>query len=160
MAEEKAEKAKAEKTEEKPAKAEGATAAAGEAKDGEKAKVKKSKRKVDVQGCCTVKATFNNTIISITDAKGNVVSWGSPGKSGFKGSRKSTPFAAQVAAESAAVAAIEMGMRKVEVRVKGAGAGRESSIRALKAAGMDIISIKDVTGVPHNGCRPKKRRRV
>jgi small subunit ribosomal protein S11 len=115
---------------------------------------------VDVQGCCTVKATFNNTIISITDVKGNVVSWGSPGKSGFKGSRKSTPFAAQVAAESAAVTAMEMGMRKLEVRVKGAGAGRESSIRALKAAGMDIISIKDVTGVPHNGCRPKKRRRV
>lgn len=163
MAEEKAEKAP--KTEEKAAKAaapaaEGAAAPAAEGKDGEKAKVKKVKRKVDVQGCCTVKATFNNTIISITDAKGNVVSWGSPGKSGFKGSRKSTPFAAQVAAESAAVAAIEMGMRKVEVRVKGAGAGRESSIRALKAAGMDIISIKDVTGVPHNGCRPKKRRRV
>jgi small subunit ribosomal protein S11 len=162
MAEEKAEKAKAEKTEEKAAKteakAEGAAAEAG--KEGDKAKVKKSKRKVDVQGCCTVKATFNNTIISITDVKGNVVSWGSPGKSGFKGSRKSTPFAAQVAAESAAVAAIEMGMRKLEVRVKGAGAGRESSIRALKAAGMDIISIKDVTGVPHNGCRPKKRRRV
>ena len=162
MAEEKAEKAKAEKTEEKAAKteakAEGAAAEAG--KEGDKAKIKKSKRKVDVQGCCTVKATFNNTIISITDVKGNVVSWGSPGKSGFKGSRKSTPFAAQVAAESAAVAAIEMGMRKLEVRVKGAGAGRESSIRALKAAGMDIISIKDVTGVPHNGCRPKKRRRV
>ena len=163
MADEKAEKA-APKTEEKPKAAapaaEGAAAPAAEGKDGEKAKVKKVKRKVDVQGCCTVKATFNNTIISITDAKGNVVSWGSPGKSGFKGSRKSTPFAAQVAAESAAVAAIEMGMRKVEVRVKGAGAGRESSIRALKAAGMDIISIKDVTGVPHNGCRPKKRRRV
>ena len=161
MADEKAEKAP--KTEEKPAKAAAPAAegAAAPAAEGEaKAKVKKVKRKVDVQGCCTVKATFNNTIISITDVKGNVVSWGSPGKSGFKGSRKSTPFAAQVAAESAAVAAIEMGMRKLEVRVKGAGAGRESSIRALKAAGMDIISIKDVTGVPHNGCRPKKRRRV
>jgi small subunit ribosomal protein S11 len=156
MAEEKAAKTeeKAAKTE---AKAEGASAEAGA---DAKVKVKKGKRKVDIQGCCTVKATFNNTIISITDAKGNVVSWGSPGKAGFKGSRKSTPFAAQVAAESAAVAAIEMGMRKLEVRVKGAGAGRESSIRALKAAGMDIISIKDVTGVPHNGCRPKKRRRV
>jgi small subunit ribosomal protein S11 len=113
-----------------------------------------------VQGSCTVKATFNNTIISITDVKGNVVSWGSPGKVGFKGSRKSTPFAAQVAAESAATTAMEMGMRKLDVRVKGAGAGRESAIRALKAAGMDIMSIKDVTGVPHNGCRPKKRRRV
>ncbi len=162
MAEEKAAKAEGAKAEDEgkkaPAKAEGAAAAAegGEAK----AKVKKSKRKVDVQGMCTVKATFNNTIISITDVKGNVVAWGSPGKSGFKGSRKSTPFAAQVAAESAAVAAIEMGMRKLDVRVKGAGAGRESSIRALKAAGMDIMSIKDVTGVPHNGCRPKKRRRV
>jgi small subunit ribosomal protein S11 len=154
---------KAPKTEEKAPKAAAPAAegAAAPAAEGEgKAKIKKSKRKVDVQGCCTVKATFNNTIISITDVKGNVVSWGSPGKSGFKGSRKSTPFAAQVAAESAAVAAIEMGMRKLEVRVKGAGAGRESSIRALKAAGMDIISIKDVTGVPHNGCRPKKRRRV
>jgi small subunit ribosomal protein S11 len=94
------------------------------------------------------------------DVRGNVVSWGSPGKVGFKGSRKSTPFAAQVAAESAATAAMEMGMRKLDVRVKGAGAGRESAIRALKAAGMDIMSIKDVTGVPHNGCRPKKRRRV
>ncbi len=155
---------KAPKTEEKAPKAAAAPAAEGAAApaaEGDaKAKVKKVKRKTDVQGCCTVKATFNNTIISISDAKGNVVSWGSPGKSGFKGSRKSTPFAAQVAAETAAVAAIEMGMRKLEVRVKGAGAGRESSIRALKAAGMDIISIKDVTGVPHNGCRPKKRRRV
>lgn len=138
------------------AKAEGAEGAEGDAK----AKIKKSKRKVDVQGACTVKATFNNTIISIMDVRGNVVSWGSPGKVGFKGSRKSTPFAAQVAAESAANAAIEMGMRKLDVRVKGAGAGRESAIRALKAAGMDIMSIKDVTGVPHNGCRPKKRRRV
>jgi small subunit ribosomal protein S11 len=142
--------------------AEGAKAeGAAEGAEGDaKAKVKKSKRKVDVQGACTVKATFNNTIISITDTRGNVVSWGSPGKVGFKGSRKSTPFAAQVAAESAATAAMEMGMRKLDVRVKGAGAGRESAIRALKAAGMDILSIKDVTGVPHNGCRPKKRRRV
>ena len=131
------------------------------AKDGEvKAKVKKAKRKVDVLGLCTVKATFNNTIVAISDTRGNVVSWGSPGKVGFKGSRKSTPFAAQVAAEAAAVIAFEMGMRKLDVRVKGAGAGRESAIRALKAAGLDVLSIKDVTGVPHNGCRPKKRRRV
>jgi small subunit ribosomal protein S11 len=164
MAEEqKAEKAKGEKAE-KPAKAEGAAPAAEGAAapgaEGAKEKVKKIKRKTDVQGCCTVKATFNNTIVSITDVKGNVVAWGSPGKVGFKGSRKSTPFAAQVAAESAATMALEMGMRKLDVRVKGAGAGRESAIRALKAAGMDILSIKDVTGVPHNGCRPKKRRRV
>lgn len=170
MAEEKpAEKAKPEKAEkaEKTAEAkapsagaaEGAAAAAPGA-EGEKAKVKKIKRKTDVQGTCTVKATFNNTIVSIADVKGNVVAWGSPGKVGFKGSRKSTPFAAQVAAESAATMALEMGMRKLDVRVKGAGAGRESAIRALKAAGMDILSIKDVTGVPHNGCRPKKRRRV
>ena len=131
------------------------------AKDGEaKVKVKKTKRKVDVLGLCTVKATFNNTIVSISDARGNVVSWGSPGKVGLKGSRKSTPFAAQIAAESAAVTAYEMGMRKLDVKVKGAGAGRESAIRALKAAGLDVLSIKDVTGVPHNGCRPKKRRRV
>jgi small subunit ribosomal protein S11 len=131
------------------------------AKDAEaKIKVKKGKRKAELQGLCTVRATFNNTIVSISDARGNVVSWGSPGKVGFKGSRKSTPFAAQVAAESAATAAYEMGMRKLEVRVKGAGAGRESAVRALKAAGMDILSIRDVTGVPHNGCRPKKRRRV
>jgi small subunit ribosomal protein S11 len=160
--EKKAPKAPKAEGEAAPAKAEGA--AKGEAAEGAegdaKAKAKKSKRKVDVQGACTVKATFNNTIISIMDVRGNVVSWGSPGKVGFKGSRKSTPFAAQVAAESAANAAIEMGMRKVDVRVKGAGAGRESAIRALKAAGMDIMSIKDVTGVPHNGCRPKKRRRV
>jgi small subunit ribosomal protein S11 len=128
--------------------------------DAKAAKAKKGKRKADLQGLCTVRATFNNTIVSISDARGNVVAWGSPGKAGFKGSRKSTPFAAQVAAEAAAQVAYEMGMRKLDVRVKGAGAGRESAVRALKAAGMDIMSIRDVTGVPHNGCRPKKRRRV
>jgi small subunit ribosomal protein S11 len=135
-------------------------AAEGEASGEAKAKIKKSKKRVDPHGCCTVRASFNNTIVSITDIKGNAISWGSPGKVGFKGSRKSTPFAAQVAAESAAVVALEMGLRKVDVRVKGAGAGRESAIRALKAAGLEVVSIKDVTGVPHNGCRPKKRRRV
>jgi small subunit ribosomal protein S11 len=170
MADEKAaDKAKAEEKpkavkaegEAKAPKAEAAKAETADASEGEaKAKIKRSKKRVDVQGCCTVKATFNNTIISITDMRGNVVSWGAPGKVGFKGSRKSTPFAAQVAAEQAATTAVEMGMRKLDVRVKGAGAGRESAIRALKAAGMDILSIKDVTGVPHNGCRPKKRRRV
>jgi len=152
MAEETTEKAKAPEAE--------APAAAAKEGDAKATKVKKSKRKADVQGLCTVKATFNNTIVSISDARGNVVAWGSPGKAGFKGSRKSTPFAAQVAAEAAAQVAYEMGMRKLEVRVKGAGAGRESAVRALKAAGMDILSIRDVTGVPHNGCRPKKRRRV
>jgi small subunit ribosomal protein S11 len=154
-----------EETTEKAEKAEKPKAAAeteASAKDGDAkaAKAKKSKRKADLQGLCTVRATFNNTIVSISDARGNVVAWGSPGKAGFKGSRKSTPFAAQVAAEAAAQVAYEMGMRKLDVRVKGAGAGRESAVRALKAAGMDILSIKDVTGVPHNGCRPKKRRRV
>lgn len=149
-------------SEEKTEKTEKAAKGDAESKDGgeAKAKVKKSKKKVDVHGCCTVRASFNNTIVSITDLKGNVISWGSPGKVGFKGSRKSTPFAAQVAAESAATTALEMGLRKVDVRVKGAGAGRESAVRALKAAGLEVISIKDVTGVPHNGCRPKKRRRV
>lgn len=148
---EKAEKAK-------PAAAE--TESSAKEGDAKAAKAKKGKRRADLQGLCTVRATFNNTIVSISDARGNVVAWGSPGKAGFKGSRKSTPFAAQVAAEAAAQVAYEMGMRKLEVRVKGAGAGRESAVRALKAAGMDILSIKDVTGVPHNGCRPKKRRRV
>jgi len=127
MADEKvAEKAKSE-DKPKAAKAETAKAESAEGTEAEaKAKVlKKSKKKVDVQGCCTVKATFNNTIVSISDIRGNVVAWGSPGKVGFKGSRKSTPFAAQVAAESAATTAMEMGMRKLDVRVKGAGAGRE-----------------------------------
>jgi len=121
---------------------------------------KKGKRRVDVQGVATINATFNNTIVSITDSRGNVVSWGTPGKAGFKGSRKSTPYAAQLAAEEAAASAFEMGMRRVDVRIKGAGAGRESAVRAIKNAGMDVMTIRDVTGVPHNGCRPKKKRRV
>jgi small subunit ribosomal protein S11 len=152
---------KAEKGEKaEPSKKAAAAAVEGEAGSDAKTKIKKSKKRVDPHGCCTVRASFNNTVVSITDIKGNAISWGSPGKVGFKGSRKSTPFAAQVAAEAAAVTAMEMGMRKVDVRVKGAGAGRESAIRALKAAGLEVVSIKDVTGVPHNGCRPKKRRRV
>ena len=121
---------------------------------------RKRERKNVTYGVAHIKSSFNNTIVSICDQEGNVLAWASAGNVGFKGSRKSTPFAAQVAAESAATTAMEMGMRKLDVRVKGAGAGRESAIRALKAAGMDIMSIKDVTGVPHNGCRPKKRRRV
>ncbi len=107
-----------------------------------------------------IKSTFNSTIVSITDTQGGVVSWSSSGKQGFKGSRKGTPFAAQMAAEDAAKQAIEYGMREVEVRVKGPGAGREAAIRALQAAGLEVTVIKDVTPVPHNGCRPPKRRRV
>ena len=126
----------------------------------EEVKVKKGKKRIDVQGIACVNATFNNTIVSITDARGNVVAWGSPGNAGFKGSRKSTPFAAQLAAEAAAHKAIDLGMRKVDVRVKGAGGGRESAVRALKNAGLEVLSIRDVTGIPHNGCRPKKKRRV
>ena len=123
-------------------------------------KVKKGKKRVDVQGIACVNASFNNTIVSITDARGNVVAWGSPGNSGFKGSRKSTPFAAQLAAEAAAHKAYDLGIRKVDVRVKGAGGGRESAVRAIKNAGIEVLTIRDVTGVPHNGCRPKNKRRV
>ena len=126
----------------------------------EETKVKKNKKRVDVQGIACVNASFNNTIVSITDARGNVVAWGSPGNSGFKGSRKSTPFAAQLAAETAAHKAVDLGMRKVDVRVKGAGGGRESAVRALKNAGLEVLTIRDVTGVPHNGCSPKKKRRI
>ncbi len=113
-----------------------------------------------MQGIACVNASFNNTIVSITDARGNVVAWGSPGNSGFKGSRKSTPFAAQLAAEAAARKAYDLGIRKVDVRVKGAGGGRESAVRAIKNVGIEVLTIRDVTGVPHNGCRPKKKRRV
>lgn len=121
---------------------------------------KKKGKKVDVNGVAHIKSTFNNTIITITDLKGNVVAWGSPGKMGFKGSRKSTPFAAQQAADRCAREAKEMGMRKVECWIRGPGAGREAAIRSLKSAGMEVTGVKDVTPVPHNGCRQKKRRRV
>ena len=127
------------------------------------AEVKKSKkrdRKVSVNGVAHVQASFNNTIVTITDMDGNVVTWASAGKVGFKGSRKSTPFAAQVAAESSAREAINLGMKRVEVWVKGPGSGREAAIRSLQAAGLEISAIKDVTPIPHNGCRPPKRRRV
>ncbi len=107
-----------------------------------------------------IRATFNNTIISISDPSGNLICWSSAGGQGFKGSRKGTPFAAQTAAQQAARAARDNGVRTVDVRVKGPGSGRESSIRSLKAAGLEILSIKDVTPIPHNGCRPPKRRRV
>ena len=123
-------------------------------------KGKKRDRKVGTNGVAHVQASFNNTIITITDTDGNVISWASAGKAGFKGSRKSTPFAAQVAAEATAREAINMGLKRVEVWVKGPGSGREAAIRSLQAAGLEISAIKDVTPIPHNGCRPPKRRRV
>ena len=123
-------------------------------------KPKKRDRKVGVNGVAHVQASFNNTIVTITDSDGAVITWASAGKVGFKGSRKSTPFAAQVAAEASAREAINQGLKRVEVWVKGPGAGREAAIRSLQAAGLEISAIKDVTPIPHNGCRPPKRRRV
>ena len=121
---------------------------------------KRKERKNIEKGAAHIQATFNNTIITISDVKGNTISWASAGELGFKGSRKSTPFAAQSAAETAAKLAIEQGMKTVEVFVKGPGTGREAAIRALQAAGLEITLIRDVTPIPHNGCRPPKRRRV
>jgi small subunit ribosomal protein S11 len=121
---------------------------------------RKKDRKVSVSGVAHIKATFNNTIVSIADVDGQIVGWASAGKVGFKGSRKSTPFAAQQAAEDAAKQVLAQGMRKVEVMVKGPGAGREAAIRSLSATGLQILAIRDVTPIPHNGCRPPKRRRV
>ncbi len=121
---------------------------------------KKRKLHVDASGKVFVKATFNNVIITITDVYGNTISWSSAGRNGFKGSRKNTPFAAQVSAEAAAREAFDLGLRKVEVFVKGPGSGREAAIRALQTAGLEIQSIRDITPIPHNGCRPPKRRRV
>jgi len=123
-------------------------------------KTKKRERKVGSIGVAHVQASFNNTIITIADTDGNVVTWASAGKVGFKGSRKSTPFAAQVAAEACAREALGQGMKRVEVWVRGPGGGREAAIRSLQAAGLEISAIKDVTPIPHNGCRPPKRRRV
>lgn len=120
---------------------------------------KKVKKHVD-KGQAHIRSTFNNTLITLTDMQGNVLAWSSGGNAGYKGSRKSTPFAAQVAAEDAAKEAMVHGLREVEVYVKGPGAGRESAIRSLQAAGLEISLIKDVTPIPHNGCRPPKRRRV
>jgi small subunit ribosomal protein S11 len=131
-----------------------------EEKRVERPAVKKVKKKAAFEGVAHVKSTFNNTIVNISDMQGNVIAWGSPGKSGFKGSRKSTPFAAQIAAEVVGKTAFDAGVRKVEVHLKGAGNGRESAIRALAAAGLKITAIKDFTAIPHNGCRPPKRRRV
>ena len=121
---------------------------------------KKSKRVIEAEGIAHVNATFNNTLITITDAHGNTVSWGSAGKAGFKGSKKSTPFAATVASEQCAREALSLGVKRVHVRVQGPGSGRESAIQALASAGLQVKSIKDVTPIPHNGCRPPKRRRV
>jgi len=126
----------------------------------EEKKKKKKPRKAESVGVAHIKATFNNTVISITDIGGSVLSWASAGKLGFKGSKKSTPFVAQLAANAAAREALGMGVRKVEVWVKGPGAGREAAIRSLSSAGLEITAIKDVTPIPHNGCRPPKRRRV
>ena len=120
----------------------------------------KKREKVEAHGKAHIKATFNNTIITLADSYGNTISWASAGRSGFKGSRKNTPFAAQISAESAAKEAMDLGLRRVDIEVKGPGAGREAAIRSLQAAGLDISSIKDVTPIPHNGCRPPKRRRV
>lgn len=125
-----------------------------------KAKPKKKLGKIDANGVAHIKATFNNTIITITDTTGRAISWASAGTVGFKGSKKSTPFAAQLAASNTAKEAIDLGLRKVEVWVKGPGSGREAAIRSLSAAGLEITAIKDVTPIPHNGCRPPKRRRV
>jgi small subunit ribosomal protein S11 len=123
-----------------------------------KARKRKVKKNVPV-GCAHIQASFNNTVITITDENGNTVSWGSAGTIGYKGSKKSTPFAAQMASESAAKKAYDAGMRKVDVFVKGLGSGRETAIRALQVAGLEITSISDVTPIPHNGCRPPKRPR-
>jgi len=131
------------------------------AKEKRKAKGKKRRTLLNVtSGVAHIQATFNNTIVSISDSQGNVVAWSSAGQVGFVGSRKSTAFAAQVAAEAAARKAMEVGLKDVRVQVNGPGAGRESAIRAIQAAGLDVTLIRDVTSIPHNGCRPPKRRRV
>jgi small subunit ribosomal protein S11 len=123
-------------------------------------RVKRKERKNITSGVAHVSATFNNTVVTISDAQGNAIAWSSSGQQGFKGSRKSTPYAAQLAAENAGRKAMEHGVKTVEVRVRGPGSGRESALRALQAVGFTITSIKDVSAIPHNGCRPPKRRRV
>jgi small subunit ribosomal protein S11 len=130
------------------------------AKNKKKARRRKKVKRNIEKGQAHIKSTFNNTIISITDEEGKVVAWSSAGKVGYQGSRKSTPFAAQLAAENAADEAKEMGMKEIEIFVKGPGSGRESAIRTLQSAGLNITLIKDITPIPHNGCRPPKRRRI
>ncbi len=124
-----------------------------------KSALKKDKRNIP-SGIVHIHSTFNNTIVTITDIKGNTLSWSSAGSAGFKGARKGTPFAAQIAAEKAALVAISLGLKKVEIMIKGQGSGRETAIRSIQSVGLEIIAIKDITPVPHNGCRPPKRRRV
>ena len=126
----------------------------------EATRVRRRERKNIVSGVAHVNASFNNTMITITDAQGNTIAWSSSGQQGFKGSRKSTPFAAQMAAENAGRKAMEHGMRTLEIEVRGPGSGRESALRALQAVGLAVTAIRDVTPIPHNGCRPPKRRRV
>ena len=130
------------------------------AKAAKKVVKRRRERKVVEKGAAHIRSSFNNTMVTITDLEGNALSWASSGGLGFRGSRKSTPYAAQTAAETAAKAAMEHGLKSVEVYVKGPGSGREAAIRALQAAGLDVTMIKDVTPIPHNGCRPPKRRRV
>ena len=125
-----------------------------------KARTKRTKKQVESEGIAYIKATFNNTLVTITNMNGDVVTWGSAGKAGFKGSKKSTPFAATVSSEQVGREAYNLGVRRVHVRVQGPGSGRESAIQALSAAGLQIKSIRDVTPIPHNGCRPPKKRRV
>ncbi len=137
-----------------------ATAPAAGAAPAASTAAKKPKKRAASEGIAHIRATFNNTLINITDIKGNIIAWNSPGKSGFKGSRKSTPFAAGIAAEVVGKLAFDAGVRRVEVHLKGAGNGREGAIRSLAAAGIKISAIKDFTAIPHNGCRPPKRRRV
>jgi small subunit ribosomal protein S11 len=122
--------------------------------------VRRRERKQVAEGKAYIQSTFNNTIVTLTDSKGNVIAWGSSGTAGFKGSRKGTPYAAQLAAQAAAQKAKEHGLRQVEVFVRGPGSGREAAIRAIQASGISVTGIKDVTPIPHNGCRPRKRRRV
>jgi small subunit ribosomal protein S11 len=130
------------------------------APEKKKPRAKKKDRKVSPLGKAYIQSTFNNTIVTLTDAQGNVISWASSGTSGFKGSRKSTPYAAQLAAHEAAKKSMDQGLRQVEVYVKGPGSGREAAIRSLQSSGLFVVSIMDVTPIPHNGCRPPKRRRV
>jgi small subunit ribosomal protein S11 len=169
MAEPKQEKEKQEKKDkpERPARAEkaeteaqGAGAAGAAGAEPKAAPRRRREKRVVPRGAAHVKASFNNTIISLTDPAGNVIAWSSAGASGWKGSRKSTPYAAQVAAENAARKALDLGLKTVEVFVRGPGAGREAAIRALEATGLEVTAITDVTPIPHNGCRPPKRRRV
>ena len=126
----------------------------------EKTRRRRKSKKVEALGIAHILSTFNNTIVTLTDVEGNVISWATPGKCGIRGSRKSTPFAGQLAAESAAQEAVNLGRRRVEAWVKGPGVGRDSAIRALQNAGLEVSAIRDVTPIPHNGCRPPKRRRV